>query len=192
MTTLENFIYSPVATAHALYRSGGFLLSGTPFIPKMTVGKPLSRIIFRSVLVTLVLWYLYVFSQLLVYQTQPKEIVSLKASFQKNMELSRREQITNDITTLKTDVVNLAKGIVDSEDVGTKKQKLQDKLDNIYLTKGRPYQGELWEISDHTPQWMKGELDQYFSQRENHSNNDRLNFFFSKTIFHGTRKSATG
>ena len=83
------------------------------------------------------------------------------------------------ILTLKTDVVDLAKAIVGSEDVGTKKQKLQDKLDNIYLTKGRPYQGELWEISDHTPQWMKGELDQYFSQRENHSN-DRLNFFFSK------------
>jgi hypothetical protein len=35
-------------------------------------------------------------------------------------------------------------------------QKLQDKLDRVFLKTGRPYQGDLWEISDYAPQWMKG------------------------------------
>jgi hypothetical protein len=39
----------------------------------------------------------------------------------------------------------------------SQKQKLQDKLDNIYQTTGKPYQGDLWELSDYAPQWMKGE-----------------------------------
>jgi hypothetical protein len=47
-----------------------------------------------------------------------------------------------------------------------KKQKLQDKLDNVYITTGRPYQGDLWELSDYATQWMKGEMDCSFPKEK--------------------------
>lgn len=37
-----------------------------------------------------------------------------------------------------------------------RRRKLQEKLDEVYLETGRPYDGDLWELSDYIPQWMKG------------------------------------
>lgn len=39
--------------------------------------------------------------------------------------------------------------------VNSTRKLLQEKLDQIYLETGKPYQGDLWEISDYIPQWMK-------------------------------------
>jgi hypothetical protein len=36
------------------------------------------------------------------------------------------------------------------------RRKLAEKLDDIYLTTGRSYNRDLWELSDYTPTWMKG------------------------------------
>jgi hypothetical protein len=36
------------------------------------------------------------------------------------------------------------------------RQLLQEKLDQIHIETGKPFQGDLWEISDYIPQWMKG------------------------------------
>jgi hypothetical protein len=36
------------------------------------------------------------------------------------------------------------------------RRKLQEKLDAIFLETGKPYTGDLWELSDYVPQWMKG------------------------------------
>ena len=38
------------------------------------------------------------------------------------------------------------------------RQKLQDKLDHAYKSNGRAFSGDLWELSDFAPPWMKGEL----------------------------------
>ena len=43
------------------------------------------------------------------------------------------------------------------------KHKLQDKLDRIYVETGRPFDGDLWDLSDFVPQWMKGKLKFYSS-----------------------------
>ncbi|CAJ1959369.1 unnamed protein product [Cylindrotheca closterium] len=37
----------------------------------------------------------------------------------------------------------------------TSPKKLQDKLDQEYRIHGRPYEGNLWELSDFAPAWMK-------------------------------------
>lgn len=37
------------------------------------------------------------------------------------------------------------------------RRKLQEKLDEIFLTTGQEYIGDLWELSDYIPDWMKGE-----------------------------------
>ena len=37
-----------------------------------------------------------------------------------------------------------------------RRRKLQEKLDDVFLTTGSPYQGDLWELSDYIPHWMKG------------------------------------
>jgi hypothetical protein len=36
------------------------------------------------------------------------------------------------------------------------RRKLQEKLDEIYLETGRSFDGDLWELSDYIPPWMKG------------------------------------
>ena len=38
----------------------------------------------------------------------------------------------------------------------SKKMLLQEKLDAIFFETGEHYQGDLWELSDFVPQWMKG------------------------------------
>ena len=38
----------------------------------------------------------------------------------------------------------------------SEKKLLQEKLDAIFLESGEPYQGDLWELSDFAPLWMKG------------------------------------
>jgi hypothetical protein len=38
----------------------------------------------------------------------------------------------------------------------TARRKLQEKLDQIYLDTGQSFDGDLWELSDYIPQWMKG------------------------------------
>ncbi len=40
----------------------------------------------------------------------------------------------------------------------SKRRKLQEKIDEIFVTTGQPYDGNLWEISDYMPQWMKGKM----------------------------------
>lgn len=39
---------------------------------------------------------------------------------------------------------------------GNDKPKLQTKLDNIHIETGKPYEGDLWEISEYVPIWMRG------------------------------------
>jgi hypothetical protein len=68
----------------------------------------------------------------------------------------------------------------------SQKQKLQDKLDNIYQTTGKPYQGDLWELSDYAPQWMKGESGWDLSAKMV----SRGLLTILKTILPGTRESA--
>ena len=38
----------------------------------------------------------------------------------------------------------------------TDRLKLQEKLDKIYLETQQSFDGNLWELSDYIPQWMKG------------------------------------
>jgi hypothetical protein len=45
------------------------------------------------------------------------------------------------------------------------KKRLQTILDNIHIETGRPYSGDLWELSEYMPEWMKGEC---FSERTIH------------------------
>ncbi len=40
----------------------------------------------------------------------------------------------------------------------SKRRKLQEKIDEIFVTTGQPYDGNLWEISDYMPQWMQGKM----------------------------------
>jgi hypothetical protein len=49
-----------------------------------------------------------------------------------------------------------------SKPVSGQKQLLQVKLDYAHASTGRSYQGDLWELSDYAPQWMKGEMDYSF------------------------------
>eukprot|EP00934_Nitzschia_sp_Nitz4_P003302 Nitzschia sp. Nitz4//scaffold113_size70149//10443//11767//NITZ4_005940-RA/size70149-snap-gene-0.134-mRNA-1//1//CDS//3329533311//3292//frame0 len=35
-----------------------------------------------------------------------------------------------------------------------RKLKLQEKLDQVYRETGKPFQGDLWKLSDHIPTWM--------------------------------------
>jgi hypothetical protein len=46
--------------------------------------------------------------------------------------------------------------------VANEKKRLQTILDNIHVETGRPYPGNLWEVSEYMPEWMKGE---WFSER---------------------------
>lgn len=41
--------------------------------------------------------------------------------------------------------------------VANEKKRLQTILDNIHVETGRPYPGNLWEVSEYMPEWMKGE-----------------------------------
>jgi hypothetical protein len=51
-----------------------------------------------------------------------------------------------------------ADAIDDSSNQNHRRQKLQDKLDNVYISTGHSYDGDLWELSDYVPHWMKGKV----------------------------------
>jgi hypothetical protein len=51
-----------------------------------------------------------------------------------------------------------ANAIDDDSNQNHARRKLQDKLDNVYISTGHSYDGDLWELSDYVPQWMKGKV----------------------------------
>lgn len=40
--------------------------------------------------------------------------------------------------------------------VTNEKKRLQTILDGIHIKTGQPYSGDLWEVSEYIPEWMKG------------------------------------
>lgn len=68
---------------------------------------------------------------------------------------------TPSLPTHSQSVVQLVTRGASSNHTGTttttqNRRKLQEKLDAIFLATGKPYTGDLWELSDYVPQWMKG------------------------------------
>jgi hypothetical protein len=85
-----------------------------------------------------------------------------------------------------------ANAIDDSSNQNHSRRKIQDKLDNIYISTGHSYDGDLWELSDYVPQWMKGKV--LYCDWLAHTNLMLLLLFQTLTTFvlfwmqlHGTR-----
>jgi hypothetical protein len=101
----------------------------------------------RCVLALLVILYLYAISRL-----QSRQVTSGVEEGLEGFAAPNGETIVARKNRDKIGVQN----VVHEVPLSRNKQKLQDKLDQIFLETGRPYQGDLWEISDYAPQWMKG------------------------------------